>query len=111
LAWDADPAHRIRAEWLAIGLVAVGFGGDLALNQILYGDAFAFLQIEREHWSKELAPPWQGISGVIRYITDSRDPIDAIKYGWSELAFIALGLAGTIVAALRFRPSWFVWMA
>ena len=111
LAWDADPEHRLRLEWLAIGLVAVGFAGYLALNQVVYGDAFAFLQIQREHWFKELAPPWQGISGVIQYITESRDPIDAIKYGWFELAFIALGLVGTVVAALRFRPSWFVWMA
>jgi hypothetical protein len=31
--------------------------------------------------------------------------------GWMELAFIGLGLAGTVVAALRFRPSWSVWMA
>ena len=28
-----------------------------------------------------------------------------------ELAFIGLGLVGTVVAAFRFRPSWFVWMA
>ena len=111
LAWDADPEHRIRAEWLAIGLVAVGFAGYLALNLVVYGDAFAFLQIQREHWYKELAPPWQGISGVIRYITDSRDLSDAITYGWFELGFIALGLVGTVVVALRFRPSWFVWMA
>ena len=111
LAWDADPEHRIRAEWLAIGLVAVGFAGYLALNLVVYGDAFAFLQIQREHWYKELAPPWQGISGVIHFITDSREPIDALKYGWFELSFIVLGLVGTVVAALRFRPSWFVWMA
>src|SRR5207302_196482 len=68
-------------------------------------------QIQREHWYKELAPPWQGISGVIHFITDSREPIDALKYGWFELSFIVLGLVGTVVAALRFRPSWFVWMA
>jgi 4-amino-4-deoxy-L-arabinose transferase-like glycosyltransferase len=111
LAWDADPQHRLRIEWLAIGLVAVGFAGYLALNQVVYGDPFAFLQIQRVHWYKELAPPWQGIGGVIHFITDSRDPIDAIKYGWFELAFIALGLVGTVVAAFRFRPSWFVWMA
>jgi 4-amino-4-deoxy-L-arabinose transferase-like glycosyltransferase len=110
LAWDADPEHRIRAEWLAIGLVAVGFVGYLALNLVVYGDAFAFLQIQREHWFKELAPPWQGISGVIHFITDSREPIDALKYGWFELSFIVLGLVGTVVAALRFRPSWFAWM-
>src|SRR5437762_1061570 len=111
LAWDADPEHRIRAEWLAIGLVAVGFAGYLALNLVVYGDAFAFLRIQHDHWFKELAPPWQGISGVIHFITDSSQSIDAIKYGWFELVFIILGLAGTVVAAIRFRPSWFVWMA
>ena len=31
--------------------------------------------------------------------------------GWMELAFIGLGLAGTVYAAFRFRPSWFAWMA
>ena len=111
LAWDADPEHRIRAEWLAIGLVAVGFAGYLALNLVVYGDAFAFLRIQHDHWFKELAPPWQGISGVIHFIADSSQSIDAIKYGWFELVFIILGLAGTVVAAIRFRPSWFVWMA
>src|SRR5947208_8314401 len=111
LAWDADPEHRIRAEWLVIGLVAVGFAGYLALNLAVYGDAFAFLTIQREHWFKSLAPPWDGVNGVIHFITDSPQAIDAIKYGWFELAFIVLGLAGTVVAAIRFRPSWFVWMA
>ena len=111
LAWDADSEHKIRAEWLAIGLVAVGFAGYLALNLAVYGDAFAFLRIQSEHWFKELAPPWDGINGVIHSITGSRNPIDAIKYGWLELGFIALGLVGTVVAAFRFRPSWFVWMA
>jgi len=111
LAWDADPEHRLKLGWLAIGLVAVGFAGYLALNWAVYGDAFAFLQIQREHWFKELAPPWQGIGGVIGFVTDTHDLIDTIKYGWFELAAIVLGLVGTVVAALRFRPSWFVWMA
>ncbi len=35
--------RRLRVEWLAIGLVAVGFGGYLALNQAIYGDALTFL--------------------------------------------------------------------
>lgn len=113
-AWfarDGDPEHRIRAEWLAIGLVAVGFAGYLALNLVTYGDPFAFLAIQREHWFKQLAPPWDGIAGVIGFITGGREPIDAFKYGWMEITFIILGLAGTVVAALRFRPSWFIWMA
>ena len=31
--------------------------------------------------------------------------------GWMELAFIGLGFVGSVVAALRFRASWAVWMA
>ena len=110
LAWDEDPQHRLRTEWLAVGLVAVGFGGYLLLNQVVYGDPLAFLQIQQTHWYKSLAPPWQGIGGVIGFI-NAQDPQTALMSGWMELAFIGLGLLGTVVAAFRFRPSWFVWMA
>ncbi|MDQ6683150.1 MAG: hypothetical protein M3Y88_07760, partial [Chloroflexota bacterium] len=37
-------------------------------------------------------------------------PSDSLMLGWMELLFIGLGLAGTVYAAFRFRPSWFVWM-
>ena len=66
--WLARPPEerRLRVEWLAIGLVGVGFGVYLALNQVLYHDPFAFLRIQNEHWFKSLAPPWDGIGGVLR---------------------------------------------
>jgi hypothetical protein len=110
--WFARPPaeRRLRMEWLAIGLVGVGFAGYLALNLAVYGDPFAFLTIQREHWFKQLAPPWEGLDGVLGWI-DRGSPEEAFLYGWTELAFIGLGLAGVIHAAFRFRPSWFAWMA
>ena len=42
LEWDADGRHRLRAHWLAIGLVVVGFVGYLALNLAVYGDPLTF---------------------------------------------------------------------
>jgi hypothetical protein len=109
-AWRADPARRLRLDWLAIGLVGAGFLVYLALNLVVYGDAFAFLAIQGDHWFKQLAPPWVGIGGVLNTITTpgSSDPF---MLGWMEVAFIALGLIGTVVAAVRFRLSWFTWMA
>ena len=115
LEWDADDQHRVRSEWAAIALVAVGFGGYLVLNKAVYGDPFTFLQIQSAHWFKSLAPPWQGIGDVLGR-TFPADPVtggfgNTFMYGWMELVFIVLGLVGTVVAAVRFRPSWFVWMA
>ncbi len=107
--WQADPERRIRVEWIAIGLVGVGFAGYLALNLAVYGSPFEFMTIQREHWYKELAPPWVGIGGLFSAI-GSQDLARSFMSGWMELAFTALGLAGTIYAAFRFRTSWFVWM-
>jgi hypothetical protein len=108
-AWQLDPQRRIRLAWFAIGLVGVGFAGYLALNLAVYGDPLRFLVIQKEHWFKSLAPPWDGIGGVITTITTGGDR--AFMSGWMELAFVGLGLAGTAYAAFRFRTSWFVWMA
>jgi Dolichyl-phosphate-mannose-protein mannosyltransferase len=110
MAWDRDPEHRLRREWAAIGLVAVGFAGYLALNLRVYGDPRAFLQIQHDHWYKSLAPPWDGIAGVTSWLS-GHEPIEAYKYGWMELAFIGLGAVGTVAAAFFARPSWFIWMA
>jgi hypothetical protein len=57
IAWRADPARRLRLEGLAILLVAAGFLAYLALNLAVYGDAFAFLTIQREHWFRATHPP------------------------------------------------------
>jgi hypothetical protein len=101
--------RRWRAAWGWIGLVALGFGGYLLLNQVVYGQPFAFLEIQRDHWSKALAWPWEGIAGVVsRLGGDSAEDIAIL--GVAELAAIGLGLVGTMVALLRFRTSWAVWM-
>jgi hypothetical protein len=106
--------------WGWIGLVAVGFGGYLLLNLFVYGDPFAFLQIQSEHWFKSFAWPWVGIGGVVERVFDPclsnvalGDPCheNVAVLGVAELAAIVLGMAGTIASARRFRPSWTVWMA
>jgi len=110
--WLRRPAEerRLRVEWLAIGLVAVAFGVYLGLNQLVYGDPLTFLRVQEDHWFKSLAPPWDGIGGAIGQ-TRRADPDEALMIGWMELLFISIGLVGTVHAALRFRPSWFAWMA
>lgn len=108
LGWRVD--RRVRTEWLAIGGVAIGFAVYLGLNQAVYGDPFAFSQIQREHWFKDLSPPWEGIAGMIGW-TSNADADTAFMLGWMELLFTGIGLAATVLTALWLRPSWTVWMA
>ena len=110
--WLARPPdeRRLRSEWLAIGLVGVGFGIYLALNYALYGTPFQFLHVQQEHWYKSLASPLDAINGALNWFRSSK-PDDRLMYGFMELLFVAIGLIGTVVVALRFRLSWFVWMA
>ena len=108
--WLGDPERRLRVGWLWIALVPVGFLVYLGVNVAVYGDPFHFLFVQKDHWFKSLDAPWVGIGGVVDSIIH-REPWQSMMLGWMELAFIGLGLAGTVYAAFRFRPSWFAWMA
>ena len=107
LQWHED--RRWRLQWAGIGLVLAGFAVYLAVNYAVYGNAFEFLRIQQEHWYKSLAWPWDGISGVLGWFGDPNSE-NVVMYGVTELAAIVLGLAGTVIAAFRFRPGWFAWM-
>jgi len=103
--------RRVDARWaLALILVAAGFGIYLILNQVVYGDPFAFSEIQREHWFKDLSPPWEGIAGLGRWISDN-DADTAFMLGWMELLFVCVGFVAVVAAAVRLRASWAMWMA
>ncbi|HEX2221387.1 MAG TPA: hypothetical protein VHK06_02575 [Candidatus Limnocylindria bacterium] len=112
LAWRAlEPGERrVRVAWVgAVALVVLGFVAYLGLNHVVYGDAFAFARIQREHWFKSPVPPWEAIANSLRWVESLR-PEDAVMYVGVELAFVALGLLAVAAAvAVRMRASWVVW--
>ena len=110
LQWRVDPDRRLRIQWLAIAGVGIGFGIYLTVNQVVYGDTFAFSEIQREHWDKQLSWPWEGISEVFSWFDDP-DPDSVLMYGGMELLFIAIGLVATVATAIWLRPTWATWMA
>jgi hypothetical protein len=107
LQWRQD--RRLRASWLAIGGVGIGFGIYLWLNWSVYGDPFMFSEIQRGHWHKELSWPWDGIASAVSS-TGRSNPDGAFMYGWMELLFTGLGAVASIATARWLRPSWGVWM-
>jgi hypothetical protein len=110
--WSMQPSgeRRFRWRWLAIGLVGVGFAIYLGVNYVIYGTPFQFLHVQQDHWHKSLAWPWDSINGALGWFGQpDRDVV--LMNGFMELLFVAIGAVGTVVAAFRFRPSWFAWMA
>ena len=87
----------------------IGFGAYLAINQGVYGDAFAFADIQAGHWDKGLAAPWEGIARLFRWFNYGPDA--AFMYGTMELLFIGIGLVATVASAIWLRPTWAAWMA
>jgi hypothetical protein len=110
-AWLQWRVHRRPdMRWVAaMGAVGIGFGIYLLLNWTVYGDPMAFSDIQRSHWFKSLAPPWEGIDGMIGW-TANEDPDTALMLGWMELAFTGIGLLASVATALRLRPTWGAWM-
>lgn len=100
--------RRWQWQWLAIGLIGLGFGGYLLLNQHVTGDAFAFSSIMRTNFHKSLTWPWIGIDSTLGAF--NREAADAEMIGIQELCFIVLGFVCTIVSWVKLRPVYSVWM-
>ncbi len=111
-AWLQWRVHR-RLEagpMVAMAAVALGFAVYMGVNLVVYSDPFAFSEIQRSHWFKDLSPPWEGIGGMINRTADA-DADVAFMIGWMELLFTGLGLLATVATALWLRPTWATWMA
>lgn len=110
LAVEAFHQHKLgapkKAFWLA--LIPVGFLTYLAINLIVYGNAFEFLTIQREHWYHDTVWPWQTIRETIDWIRAS-DP------GWTRMSIYEFRAAAIVLAsglliggARMLRPSYHV---
>ncbi len=108
--WELWETHRFNWRWLWLGLVLMGFAIYLWINYRITGDPLVFLNVQREHWSHTLVTPWSGIQVNFDVARDWK-PAQAAMIGTQVLFYLAVGLAGTIAAAVLLRPSYAVWMA
>ena len=76
----------------------------------MYGTPFQFLIVQHDHWFKSLASPVDAIRSALGWFGPEHTQDERFMYGVTELLFVGIGLVGTVVAAFRFRPSWFAWM-
>ena len=99
--------QALQAIWQAIlapVLIVLGFVTYLVTNLVVLGDAFAFITVQRQHWSHSLSPPWVGFSEAIRGIS-WRVPWEKLTVGGGEAAGGIAAYATTTLSWLRLRPS------
>jgi len=100
-----------KEKWeavIAILMTPLSFLAYLMLNFAVFGDAFAFVSIEREHWFKQFAPPWVGLLVAIHGIF-WREPAEVVLVCFAEI-FFALFAAACTAYAVKFRISYCTYM-
>jgi hypothetical protein len=96
-----------RSLWILFG--GAGFAVYLGLNEMVLGDPFAFMTMQKVHWHKSLSLPWTGIEATWRSLTGG-SPAEAQMVGFYELAFVVLGLVVVVWSWAQLRRSYAIWI-
>ncbi|HET9847627.1 MAG TPA: mannosyltransferase family protein [Candidatus Dormibacteraeota bacterium] len=99
--------QALRSAWHAIApplLIVAGFASYLATNALVLGNPFAFISVQREHWSHSLAAPWVGFASAIQSI-GWRVPWEKLTVGAGEALGGITAYATATLSWLRLRPS------
>jgi hypothetical protein len=99
--------RTLRRAWQATVsplLIVLGFLTYLTTNLLVLGDPFAFVSVQRDHWSHSLAAPWVGFADAIKGIS-WRVPWEKLTVGGGEIAGGLAAYATTTLSWLRLRPS------
>ena len=99
--------RALRSVWQMIVpplLIVAGFASYLVTNALILGDPFAFISVQREHWSHSLAAPWVGFASAIHSI-GWRVPWEKLTVGAGEALGGIAAYAAATLSWLRLRPS------
>jgi len=102
-------AHRrsVKHAWQAAAaplLVAGGFLLYLATNWLVLKDPFAFVAVQRVHWSHRLAPPWTGFTEAVHSLF-WRVPWERLTVGAGEILGGISAYAVTVLSWIRLEPA------
>jgi Gpi18-like mannosyltransferase len=97
--------ESIRKDVIWVFVIGLGLLIYLAINYHTYGDAFKFLEVQREHWKMHLALPTKGLIYSFNSTTWS-SPQYAMHAGWLQLVFVLTSLALIIYSFFRIRLSY-----
>jgi hypothetical protein len=91
-------------------MISLGFLLYLAVNYWVFGTPFAFIEMQREHWFRQLASPWEGLVGAFWAISWG-EPSQKVMVGGAELLFGIFGLVCIMYAVgSKFHASYTIYM-
>ncbi len=95
-------------EIILLLLVPLGFIIYLIINYMTFGDLFAFIAIQKQHWFKEFSFPWVGFMNTLGSIS-WKDPVGRIMTSYAEILFAIIGLLTVIAGFIYLRISYNVY--
>ncbi len=115
LAVEAFMQYRwgapLRAFWLA--LVPAGILIYLGINEMVLGDPFAFVEIQKDHWGQGSGWPWQTLSDTYQGFQTSNP--GSTRFTLYEVVLVGVLVAGAllIIGARWLRPSYnvYAWLS
>lgn len=94
-----------RCAWAV--LIPLGMGVYLLINQLAYGNPFAFLQIQNDHWGQHMQPFWKTVQTTWENLIGSSRGQDEQVFLWApQFLGIAAVLAALPFMVKRLRPSY-----
>lgn len=108
LGIEALHQNKWRIPWHAFGLtlVPVGTAAYLAINWIVLGDPFEFMEVQREHWFHETTWPWNVVQDTYNAIRDLPPGSTRLSIYEFRAASMAFGAIVLLAGMLYIRPSY-----
>lgn len=101
--------RKINRNWLMIALIPFGFIFYLLLNYVITGNAFMFLEYQRQNWSRYFRLPYHAFYEKYRTFVD-QNPADSNMVGFQELLFVAISFFAIVLGWKYLRNSYRTWM-
>ncbi len=93
-----------RGAWML--LIPAGAAVYLLINQIAYGDPFAFLQIQADHWGQKMQAPWLTVKTTWENLVGDGDSNLKLYLWGPQLAGMLAMLAALPFMMRKLRPAW-----
>ncbi len=94
----------LRGAWML--LIPAGAAVYLLINQIAYGDPFAFLQIQANHWGQKMQAPWLTVKTTWENLVGDGDSNLKLYLWGPQLAGMLAMLAALPFLMRKLRPAW-----